>query len=144
MKFGEFFKDKLSEQGRTVRWLAEQLDINEKTLAGKFNRNKISDNELITIARILNISLDEIKPYIHIDSFIIPENKLFDIIQMKNWIMLYAILDMVDQYAKYCTSIIIEKDYFNIANPTRIVIRNKDEYELWKKKVKQIVERQSR
>ncbi len=108
MRFGNFFKDRLNEQGRSIRWLAEQLDINEKTLAGKFNRNRISDNELITIARILDINLDEIKPYIHINSFMIPASKLFDIIQMKNWIMLYAILDMVDQYAKYCSDIIIE------------------------------------
>lgn len=141
MRFGDFFKDKLNEQGRSIRWLAMQLDMDEKTLAGKLNRNSIPGNELLTIARVLNINLDEIKQFIHIKSFIIPESKLMEVIQTKDWLMLNAIIDMADQYSKYCTDIIIEKDLLDVINPVRILLKTKDEYESWKKRVRRVIEK---
>lgn len=57
MNLGLKIKERLDEQGRTIAWLADKLSVNEKTLAGKLNRNSITGEDLLLMSYLLNINL---------------------------------------------------------------------------------------
>lgn len=53
--------DELKKQDRTRGWLANKTGINPKSLVYKLNNNSITADELLVIAKILNIDLEELK-----------------------------------------------------------------------------------
>jgi len=61
MNIAEYI-DKIREsQGRTKAWVAKQLDMNYKTFVDKISNNTFRADELIEIAKILNIDLNKLK-----------------------------------------------------------------------------------
>ncbi|MDY8021223.1 hypothetical protein [Paenibacillus polymyxa] len=61
MYLGFIFKQQLENQGRTIAWLADKLEINEKTLAGKLNRNSITGEEVLIISVLLGIDIRKLQ-----------------------------------------------------------------------------------
>lgn len=61
MNIGKYILKVLDEQGRSQTWLAEQMNINVKTFSGKLKRDFITGDELLKIAKLLNINLEELK-----------------------------------------------------------------------------------
>jgi len=61
MNIGSYIKNILKEQGRSQAWIADKLELNEKTFSGKLKRNNITGEELLKIAQLLGINLEELK-----------------------------------------------------------------------------------
>lgn len=61
MNTGQYILSVLKEQGRSQVWLADKLGIHEKTFSNKLRRNSITGDELLQIAKLLNINLEELK-----------------------------------------------------------------------------------
>jgi len=61
MNIGEYILLVLKDQGRSQVWLADKLDIHEKTFSNKLRRNSITGDELLKIAKLLNIDLEKLK-----------------------------------------------------------------------------------
>lgn len=61
MNIGEFIKHILKKQGRTKTWLCDQLDANYKTLHAKLDFDRLKANDLLMIAHLLGIDLNELK-----------------------------------------------------------------------------------
>ncbi|MFE6075735.1 hypothetical protein ACFVQB_14785 [Paenibacillus sp. NPDC057886] len=62
---GLLIKKKLENSGRSIAWLADKLDINEKTLAGKLKRESISGEEILVITTILGIDIRELQKEVY-------------------------------------------------------------------------------
>ncbi|MBR4176702.1 MAG: helix-turn-helix transcriptional regulator [Bacteroidales bacterium] len=50
---GNIIRDELRLQGRTNRWLAEQLDIDRRTLQRLYTKPSIDTQQLLRISKIL-------------------------------------------------------------------------------------------
>jgi transcriptional regulator with XRE-family HTH domain len=61
MSLGKYIKDRIKSQGRTIAWVADRMNINERTFAGKLNRDSITGEDLIKISHILGINLEQLK-----------------------------------------------------------------------------------
>lgn len=61
MKLNEHITKIIEEQGRTKVWVADKADINYKTFIDKLTRNSITGEELLRIAKVLNIDLEKLK-----------------------------------------------------------------------------------
>jgi hypothetical protein len=61
MNLGAYFKDLIKAQGRTYTWVADQIKMNEKTFIGKLNRDSITGEDLLRLAIVLGIDLNELK-----------------------------------------------------------------------------------
>jgi len=49
------------DNGQTKVWIADKADINYKTFIDKMNRNTFNAYELLKLAKVLNINLEELK-----------------------------------------------------------------------------------
>ena len=54
---GNIIRDELRLQGRTNRWLAEQLDIDRRTLQRLYTKPFIDTQQLLRISKILGNNL---------------------------------------------------------------------------------------
>jgi hypothetical protein len=61
MNLGKYIIEVLEQQGRSKTWLADKMNINVKTFVGKLKRDSITGQELLRMAEILNIDLEELK-----------------------------------------------------------------------------------
>jgi hypothetical protein len=61
MNLAEYISQVIEQQGRTKTWVAEKSEINYKTFIDKLTRNTITGEELLRIAKVLNIDLEELK-----------------------------------------------------------------------------------
>lgn len=61
MNIGLLIEETLTKKGLEKKWLADKMNINYKTFTGKFYRNSFEAVELIKIAKILKIDLNELK-----------------------------------------------------------------------------------
>lgn len=61
MNLGEYITNVIEDQGRTKIWVAEQSEINYKTFVDKLTRDSFTGKELLKIAKVLNINLEELK-----------------------------------------------------------------------------------
>lgn len=61
MNIGKYIKDHIKNQGRTVKWVADQLKMNPQTLFSKLNRGGLSAEDLIRLSILLNINLNKLK-----------------------------------------------------------------------------------
>lgn len=50
-----------NEKGMTMVWVADKLGINEKTFIGRLNLNRLSAEDLLKIAMVCNIDLNELR-----------------------------------------------------------------------------------
>ncbi|MBO7490497.1 MAG: XRE family transcriptional regulator [Bacteroidales bacterium] len=51
---GNLIRDELRRQGRTNQWLADQLDIDRRTLQRFYNKSSIDSQLLLRISKILD------------------------------------------------------------------------------------------
>ena len=56
-----YIAEVIKEKGHTKTWVAEKSDINYKTFVDKLTRDTITGKELLRIARVLGINLEELK-----------------------------------------------------------------------------------
>jgi len=61
MNTGQYILSVLKNQGRSQVWLADKLEVHEKTFSNKLRRNSITGDELLKIAKLLNIDLEKLK-----------------------------------------------------------------------------------
>lgn len=61
MNIGGFIKATLRNQGRSLTWLCDRMDANYKTLHGKLDYNRLKAEDLLMIADLLGIDLNELK-----------------------------------------------------------------------------------
>lgn len=61
MKIADYIAQELQAQGRKKIWLANELGMKEGTLHSKINRDNLDAYDLVRIAAILNIDLNEFK-----------------------------------------------------------------------------------
>lgn len=66
MNLGEYVKQILDIQGRSQRWLSDQLqnhmsDLDEKKLSYKLRKNSLTGEEIILIGYYLGIDLNKVK-----------------------------------------------------------------------------------
>lgn len=61
MIIAELIEKTLVEQGRSKAWLSDQMNLNYKTLTGKFKRNSFDALELVVMGKLLGIDLNKIK-----------------------------------------------------------------------------------
>lgn len=54
---GNLIRDELRRQGRTNQWLADQLDIDRRTLQRLYNKPSIDTQQLLRISKILGVDL---------------------------------------------------------------------------------------
>lgn len=67
MDIGKHIQKVLDEQGRSQIWLADKLGIHDKTFSGKLKRNSITGEELLRVAKLLNIDLEELKEEVQME-----------------------------------------------------------------------------
>jgi len=61
MNLGEHIANVIEQQGRTKTWVADQSNIKYKTFVDKIMRNSFTGEELLRVAKVLNINLEELK-----------------------------------------------------------------------------------
>lgn len=61
MYLGEFIDLQITKQGRSKIWVAEQAKINYKTFVDKIKYDRFTAYDLIKVAKVLNIDLNELK-----------------------------------------------------------------------------------
>jgi hypothetical protein len=62
MNLGEYITKVINDQGRRRVWVAEQADINYKTLVDRLINNRFEQVEdFLRIANVLGIDLNELK-----------------------------------------------------------------------------------
>ena len=61
MNLAEHIEKAIEEQGRTKTWVADQSKIKYKTFVDKITWNRFTGEELLRIAKVLNINLEELK-----------------------------------------------------------------------------------
>jgi lambda repressor-like predicted transcriptional regulator len=61
LNLAEHITNVIEQQGRTKVWVAEKAEINYKTFVDKLTRNTLKGEDLLKIAKILNIDLNELK-----------------------------------------------------------------------------------
>lgn len=66
MDVGKYIKEYLKEKKITIRWLADQIGMDERTLGNKLNRGqdkrfRLTAAELISICDVLNLNINELK-----------------------------------------------------------------------------------
>ncbi|MDV3428297.1 MAG: helix-turn-helix domain-containing protein [Bacillota bacterium] len=61
MNIGEYIKEEIKNQGRTQKWVAEKIEMDVNTFNRKINNDTFAADELIKIAKILNIDLNKLK-----------------------------------------------------------------------------------
>ncbi|MBP5535660.1 MAG: helix-turn-helix transcriptional regulator [Bacteroidales bacterium] len=54
---GNLIRDELRRQNHTNQWLAEQLDMDRRTLQRLYNKPSIDTQQLLRISRILGVDL---------------------------------------------------------------------------------------
>ena len=59
MQMGTVIRKTIRKQGKTQQWIAEQLGMDHKTFSGKLSRNSITDDELLKIAALLDVNLED-------------------------------------------------------------------------------------
>lgn len=64
MKLSEYIAKIIEDQGRNKNWVADQSGIKYKTFIDKLANNRFTGEELIQIAKVLNIDLNELKEII--------------------------------------------------------------------------------
>lgn len=57
----KFIEKELAHQKKTIKWLANEININEKTLYSKLRRKSLKAEELLEIADILSLDLNCLK-----------------------------------------------------------------------------------
>jgi IS30 family transposase len=57
----KFIEKELAYQKKTIKWLANEININEKTLYSKLRRKSLKAEELLEIADILSLDLNCLK-----------------------------------------------------------------------------------
>lgn len=72
MNLGGNIMQSMQQQGRTKVWLAEQTGINYKTLVDKLKNNRIDGEDLLRIARAMEIDLNALRD--GLEKGIAPEN----------------------------------------------------------------------
>ena len=64
LNLGDYIEKVIENQGRTKVWVAEQCQINYKTFVDKLTRDSFTGKELLKLAQVLGIELDELKKQI--------------------------------------------------------------------------------
>ena len=59
----EYISNIIKQQGRKNNWVAKQSNISYSTFMNKLNNDTFTATELICIARVLDIDLNELKGY---------------------------------------------------------------------------------
>lgn len=54
---GHLIRDELRRQGHTNAWLADQLDIDRRTIQRLYNKPSIDTQQLFRISKILGVDL---------------------------------------------------------------------------------------
>lgn len=57
----KFIEKELVNKKKTIKWLANKININEKTLYSKLRRKSLKAEELLEIADILSLDLNSLK-----------------------------------------------------------------------------------
>ena len=61
MNIGEYIKEEIKNQGRTQKWVAEKIEMDVNTFNRKINNDTFAADELIKIAKVLDINLNKLK-----------------------------------------------------------------------------------
>jgi lambda repressor-like predicted transcriptional regulator len=61
MKLSEIINQELENQERGIPWLSDKTGIKYKTLYDKLKNNTVKGEELLRIAKVLNIDLNKLK-----------------------------------------------------------------------------------
>jgi len=61
MNLGEYIAKIIDEQGKTKVWVAEKSGIIYKTFVDKLTRDSFTGKELLRVAMVLNINLEDLK-----------------------------------------------------------------------------------
>lgn len=84
MEIGRIIETQLDQLGKNQVWLAEKLGWNFKTLNGKINRNSFTWDELLKVAHVLNIDLNELKSKISEDDDFVKQEIIHLFRQLEN------------------------------------------------------------
>lgn len=57
----KFIEKELANKKKTIKWLANEININEKTLYSKLRRKSLKAEELLEIADVLDLDLNYLK-----------------------------------------------------------------------------------
>lgn len=61
MNLSNYLKNEIQSQGRTIKWVSDQLGLNYKTFHGKLNKNTLSATELLSIVNLLDLDILKLK-----------------------------------------------------------------------------------
>lgn len=61
VQINDYIEEKLLDDQRDLKWLANKVGTNYNTFYKRFNRDDLTAYELVEAARILNLSLDDIE-----------------------------------------------------------------------------------
>jgi len=61
MNLGQHISNIIKQKGHTKTWVADKADINYKTFVDKMKRDTFNAYELLKLAKVLNINLEELK-----------------------------------------------------------------------------------
>jgi hypothetical protein len=68
MNLGKYIEQLLEKQGRTKQWTANQLNMNYKTFFYRLKNDSLHAHDLLVIAKLLGIDLNELKEQYNSDS----------------------------------------------------------------------------
>lgn len=71
MNIGDCIKEIVKEDGKTLAWVAQKMNINYKTFSGKLNRGTLSAEDLLKLCALLGISADKLKAELNYDNLFI-------------------------------------------------------------------------
>ena len=61
MNLGDYIKQEIEKQGRTQKWVAEQMNVDRKTFNRKLKTDYFTAQELLQVSKILNLDLNKLK-----------------------------------------------------------------------------------
>lgn len=61
MNLGDYIKQEIEKQGRTQKWVAEEMNIDRKTFNRKLKTDYFTAQELLQVGKILNLDLNKLK-----------------------------------------------------------------------------------
>ncbi|MDD4779191.1 MAG: hypothetical protein PHT02_01115 [Tissierellia bacterium] len=62
MNLGEYLENEIrNKQGREVKWVAEQIETNDRTLRYQLKNDCVSGKNLLVIAKLIGLDLNKLK-----------------------------------------------------------------------------------
>jgi hypothetical protein len=68
MNLGQYIENIIEQQGRSKQWVSDRLNMNYKTFFYRLKNDSLKATDLLVIAKLLGIDLNELKEMYNSDT----------------------------------------------------------------------------